>query len=116
LADKAVRCPAYNNRMFIEDGFYVWLGLAVLGFVLGLWVGAKVPLRLTLGLFVLSGLGLVLANMAQADALAYWLAAGTVAAALVFATAAIGAALRWLVRRRTGRDSRPNDTLQNTIL
>jgi hypothetical protein len=77
----------------------LWLGLALAGFVVGLWVRPMVLLRIAIALFLLAGLGLMVANLLGSDGLAYTFGAGMAGIALVFAVAIVGAIAAWMVRR-----------------
>jgi hypothetical protein len=77
----------------------LWLGLALAGFVVGLWVRPMVLLRVAIALFLLAGLGLMVANLMRSDGMAYAFGAGMAGIALVFGLAIVGAVAAWLVRR-----------------
>lgn len=95
----------------------LWLGLAFAGFVLGLFVRPMVLLRIAIALFMLSGLGLLLANTSGSQALAYWFGAGMVAIAVIFGVAIVGAIAGRLVRRLVhAEEPRRHERQYNSIL
>jgi hypothetical protein len=95
----------------------LWAGLALAGFVIGLFVRTGTVLRVALGLFMLSGLGLVLANTAGWSTAAYWFGIGMAGIAITFAVAIVGALAGRLVRKMVGvDDERRPERSYNSIL
>lgn len=95
----------------------LWLGLALAGFVLGLFVRPVVLLRIAIGLALLGGLGLLASNTLGATGLAWWFGAGIAAVAVIFGVAIIGALAGWVVRRLVHAPTqRPHQREFNSIL
>jgi hypothetical protein len=77
----------------------LWFGLAIAGFIAGLWVRPKVLVRIAIGLFLLAGLGLVACNTLGYAGAAYWFGVAMGALAVVFGVAILGSIGGWMVRR-----------------
>lgn len=76
-----------------------WMGLAIAGFVLGLFVRPMVLLRIAIGLVMLAGLGLLLSNTWGWAGAAWWFGASMAAVGVIFGVAIVGALAGWCVRR-----------------
>jgi hypothetical protein len=96
---------------------FFWVALAIIGFVLGLWITLKALLRIALGLFMLTGLALVLANTSGNEDVAFWLGVSMAGLVVVFAVGLLGAICGRLVRRTVGgEEPRRHEREYNTIV
>lgn len=96
-------------RMIYSDpAFSVWLGLAVAGLLVGLWLRPMIVMRVGIGLAMLAGLALLVSVTLGAGLAAYWSGALLVGT-LVLSTAALAGALlgRLVLRIVRGRPAAP---------
>ncbi|MBC5766318.1 hypothetical protein [Ramlibacter albus] len=93
-----------------------WMGLAIAGFVIGLWVPSGVVLRIAIALLMLTGLGMLLANTWGSAGLAWWFGAGFAALVVVFGVAFIGSLAGSVVRRMVHREPQRRGREYNSIL
>jgi asparagine N-glycosylation enzyme membrane subunit Stt3 len=92
----------------MDQSTLAWLTLITFGFAMGVSAGPMALARIGLGLAMLCGLGVLLANTSGHEHLAYWCVVGMVAVVAAFAVAfvagLVGAAVRDLFKARR-RDS-----------
>ena len=90
----------------MDKSTLAWLSLTVFGFVFGLSSGPMALLRIGIGLMLLCGLGVLLADASGHDRLAYWCVIGIVSVLVAFLVAMVGAVTGAAVRKAF-RNARP---------
>ena len=83
----------------MDPSTFSWLCLIAFGFAFGLASGPKVLLRIGIGLTLLAGLGVLLADTSGHDRLAWWFGIGGIALLAAFAVALLGAFFGAAVRK-----------------
>ena len=83
----------------MDTSTFAWIWLIAFGFAFGLASGPMALLRIGLGLTMLSGLGVLLADTSGHDRLAWWFGIGVIALLAAFAVALLGAFVGAAVRK-----------------
>jgi hypothetical protein len=94
----------------------LWIGLAFAGFLLGLFLRPMVVLRMAIGLGLLAGLGLMLANTWGSQHYAFVFGALGVALLVVFGVSLLGSFAGWIIRRIVHEPPKPRRREYNSIL
>lgn len=84
---------------YMDHPTLAWLSLIVFGFVFGLASGPMTLLRIGIGLTLLAGLGVLLADISGHDRIAHWFVIGMVSVLVAFLVAMVGAVVGAAVRQ-----------------